>query len=106
MTARTATLLVTAALPIVALGGCGGGGKKTVTPAGGGQPATTVREAEYSLTPGTINVTKAGTVMLTAQNGGKMTHALEIEGNGVEKRTANIQPGSSAQLTVDLKPGS
>src|SRR5438874_809952 len=74
-------------------------------PAPGGGAATTIKETEYALAPGTVQVTKTGTVTLTAQTAGKMTHALEIEGNGVEKKTAKIQPGSSAKLTVNLKPG-
>jgi uncharacterized cupredoxin-like copper-binding protein len=90
-----------------ALSGCGGGGgKKTVKPASGGGAGTTIKETEYALAPGTINVTKAGTATFTADNAGKMVHALEIEGNGVEKKTGDIQPGSSAKLTVNLKPGS
>jgi uncharacterized cupredoxin-like copper-binding protein len=39
-------------------------------------------------------------------NAGATTHQLTIEGNGIsEKGTANIAPGASASLTVDLKPG-
>jgi uncharacterized cupredoxin-like copper-binding protein len=36
-------------------------------------------------------------------NDGQSVHALEIEGHGVEEETENIQPGDSADLTVDLK---
>ena len=37
-------------------------------------------------------------------NASQTPHAVEIEGNGVEKKT-NTVTGGSAKLTVDLKPG-
>jgi plastocyanin len=47
----------------------------------------------------------AGQVVFTATNGGSIPHALEVEGNGTERATSLIQPGASATLTLDLKPG-
>jgi plastocyanin len=47
----------------------------------------------------------AGTVTFTIANGGSIPHALEVEGEGIEQETAVIQPGSSATLTLTLKPG-
>ena len=89
----------------VVLPGCGGGGgKKTVAPSGT-RAATTIKETEYALTPGTIKVSRAGRVTFLASNAGKMTHALEVEGNGVEMKTSNIAPGKSAKLSLSLKPG-
>jgi uncharacterized cupredoxin-like copper-binding protein len=38
-------------------------------------------------------------------NSGSTTHALEIEGKGVEEETKGIDPGQSAELKVSLKPG-
>ena len=48
--------------------------------------------------------TKAGKVTVTMDNASQTPHAVEIEGNGVEKKT-NTVTGGSAKLTVDLKPG-
>jgi uncharacterized cupredoxin-like copper-binding protein len=102
--ARTARLVAAGICLAAALPGCGGGGgKKTVTPTGA---PTTVKETEYALAPGTIKVSRAGTLKVVAKNAGKMEHALEIEGKGVEKRTPNIKPGKTATLTASLKPGS
>jgi uncharacterized cupredoxin-like copper-binding protein len=40
-------------------------------------------------------------------NNGTIAHALEIEGNGVEETTGDIQPGAGATLRVTLaKDGS
>ncbi len=33
------------------------------------------------------------------------SHALEVEGNGVEEETDTIGPGESTELTVDLEEG-
>src|SRR5579862_5791273 len=45
----------------------------------------------------------AGTVTFTVANAGSIPHALEVEGQGLEKQTAVIQPGATATLTLTLK---
>jgi plastocyanin len=47
----------------------------------------------------------AGTVKFTVANVGSIPHAFEVEGQGIERETAVIQPGSSATLTLTLQPG-
>jgi plastocyanin len=47
----------------------------------------------------------AGPVTLRVHNAGTVAHAFEVEGNGMEKRTAPIPRDSTIALTVDLKPG-
>jgi len=56
-----------------------------------------VELSQSSITPGpvTFNVTNTGTI----------PHAFEVEGQGIERETTVIQPGSSATLTLTLKPG-
>jgi uncharacterized cupredoxin-like copper-binding protein len=66
-----------------------------------------VSEKEYSLTPAAITVTGTGTYEFNVTNNGKIAHALELEGNGVEEKTGDIQPGAAATLRVTLdKDGS
>jgi uncharacterized cupredoxin-like copper-binding protein len=64
-----------------------------------------VKETEYKLDPAKITLGKPGTYTFKAVNSGSTTHALEIEGKGVEEETEGIDPGQSAELKVSLKPG-
>jgi plastocyanin len=88
------------------LAACGGSSSTSV----GDEPvqhAIQISEKEYSLTPGTVTVPKTGTYDFRVTNNGTIAHALEIEGNGVEEKTGDIQPGASATLRAALtKDGS
>ena len=47
-----------------------------------------------------------GAYSFVATNSGKVTHALEIDGPGVEdQKTTLLQPGQSANLAVNLQKG-
>jgi plastocyanin len=88
------------------LAACGG---SSSTSAGGGPVQQTIQisEKEYSLDPGTVTVSKTGTYDFRVTNTGTIAHALEIEGDGVEEKTGDIQPGTAATLRVTLaKDGS
>jgi plastocyanin len=90
------------------LAACGGTSGKSSSSSGGPVLRTIpISEKEYSLTPSKITVAKTGTYELKATNDGTITHALEIEGNGVEQKSGDIAPGSTATLRVNLsKDGS
>jgi len=78
----------------------------TATPAASGN-AIAVKETEFKLTPNAPSA-KSGKVTISATNAGTVTHAIEVEGGGAggkDARSADIAPGKSATLTVDLKPG-
>jgi uncharacterized cupredoxin-like copper-binding protein len=96
-------------LPVLVLAGCGGGGSNESKSQQGGTVMQTVQisEKEYSLTPSSVNLSKTGTYEFKATNDGQITHALEIEGNGVEEETEDIEPGQTMTLRVTLsKDGS
>jgi uncharacterized cupredoxin-like copper-binding protein len=106
---------------LVALAGCGAGGGK----AGGGEQAgkasatkeesaaaagpivktIEVKETEYKLNPAKITLNKPETYVFKAENTGSITHALEIEGKGLEEETKALDAGQSAELKVTLKAG-
>src|SRR5512146_615498 len=70
-----------------------------------GDPAAVsakLSEWKVELSQGAIT---AGSVTFTVTNAGSIPHAFEVEGQGIERETAVIQPGSSATLTLTLKPG-
>ena len=73
-----------------------------------GAVAIGVAETEYRLTPANISPKKSGKHTIVARNNGKITHAIEVEGGGAggkDVRSADIAPGQSATITVDLKAG-
>lgn len=92
--------------------GCGGGAGNPSAGSQGSNAATgsvsqtiVVKETEYKLTPDKITLNKPGTYEFKARNIGSTTHALEIDGKGVEEETEDLQAGQSAKLRVALKSG-
>jgi plastocyanin len=75
----------------------GGGGGSTIKL--GADPGGALKFDKTQLTA------KAGNVTIDFDNSSQTPHAVEVEGNGVEKKTGTIT-GSSAKLTLGkLKPG-
>src|SRR3989449_5900249 len=70
----------------------------------GDPPAVSAKLSEWKVELSKRTIA-AGTVTFTVANVGSIPHAFEVEGQGIEQETAVIQPGSSATLTLTLKPG-
>ena len=70
----------------------------------GDRAAVDVKLSEWKVELSSSSIT-AGPVTFTVTNTGTIPHAFEVEGQGVEQETTVIQPGSSATLTLTLKPG-
>jgi len=106
------TLLGAVVVVVAALsGGCGGSGgskgnaastENSASSGGGVIMTVTVHETEYKLNPNTISLAKPGTYAFNAVNDGTTAHALEVEGNGVEQKISEIDPGKSSTLKVTL----
>jgi uncharacterized cupredoxin-like copper-binding protein len=107
--------LLGAVVVVAAASGCGGGngagssGSSAASTASSSPSASvpaktfTVKESEYKLSPSSVTLSAPGTYTVKVVNSGSITHALEIEGSGVEQKTADIAPGKSATLTIDLE---
>lgn len=52
-----------------------------------------------------FGVVKAGMVTVNVKNAGPSPHNWQIKGNGVDKKTKDLNTGQSETLTLDLKPG-
>ena len=97
---RLALLLVLLALAA----GCGSDDSSDES---SGESANTVDvvASDFTFDPSSLSVDAAGRTTFRLTNEGGTTHALELEGNGVEEETEEIGPGESAEVTVDLKEG-
>ena len=85
-----------------ALAGCGSNDGSSAS-SSGARSTVEVHLSEFKLDPSHVSVDQPGTYTFKAVNDGQYVHALELEGHGVEEKTDDIQPGESAEFTVDLK---
>ena len=76
----------------------------TSTTSSSGSADISISETEFALDPSDPTA-EAGEVTIEAVNDGNTVHNLEIEGNGVEEVTDDLDPGSSGEVTVDLEAG-
>jgi uncharacterized cupredoxin-like copper-binding protein len=84
------------------------GGEKEGVPAAPGPPKTVaVTESEFKIALPPQSKLQAGNYRFDVKNAGKIGHDLAITGAGVSgtPKTALINAGGTAKLTVDLKPG-
>jgi uncharacterized cupredoxin-like copper-binding protein len=110
--ARSVVLLAAAAAVVLSLAvGCAGGGGGeggANAPSGGGAKGSVlktirIQETEYNLKPAEITLKKPGLYVLKVVNSGSITHALEVDGEGLEEFSKKIEPGQSTQLRLDLR---
>jgi uncharacterized cupredoxin-like copper-binding protein len=89
-------------------GGGGAGAEDAQAPSGARESVVKtirVKETEFVLKPAEITLQKPGTYLFKAVNSGGTVHALEVEGQGIEEETEEIQPAQSAELQVKLEAG-
>lgn len=72
----------------------------------GGGKTVRALEKEFSIKLDGGTTLNADKYRFRVVNEGKIDHDLEIEGEGVEEKTALIGPGEEADLEADLKAGS
>ena len=112
---RIMRLLIISALTVLSVAGCGDDDEgsevtapdqATSAPTGGATTGTVidVDERDFTIELSTTEFAP-GTYTFVATNNGQTTHALEIEGQGLEEETEDIAPGNSASLSVTLEAG-
>ena len=97
---RLVVLLVPAAALLAGCGGSSNSSSSSKPSSGPVLQTVQISETEYSLTPSSVTVSKSGTYAVHVTNNGTITHAFEVEGNGVEEKTSDIPAGSSTTLKV------
>jgi plastocyanin len=88
------------AAPVSGGSAVAGGGNDVPAPAGDNAINAVEKDFAIALDKTTI---KAGSITINVKNNGPSPHNIEIK--ELSKATANIDPGKSATLAVDLKPG-
>jgi plastocyanin len=71
---------------------------------GGGGETISISETEFALDPSDPTVA-AGPVSIDVSNDGGTVHNLEVEGDGIEEITSDLQPGDAETLELDLPAG-
>ena len=89
------------ALAFVLLPACGGEETTGNDAGSGGGSVVDVSLADFMIEPSQI-VVEPGSHTFRVVNDGSEVHALEIEGPSGEVETGDLEPGESADLTVDF----
>ena len=100
----TLTVLVAlaVALPLAGCGGGEGGGEADGAEQAAVAETIRVTATEFAFEPVTVTVDAPGTYTFVVANEGKAPHALAIEGPGVDDKSATIEGGETAELTVEI----
>jgi len=118
---RMASIAVPAVLFALAIAACGGSSSSSSTTStgaastqpsgaasGGGQTVKVSADPNGALkfTPTSLSA-KSGSVTIDMSNPSSsgIEHGIAIEGNGVDQDGNIVQPGSTATVTANLKPG-
>jgi plastocyanin len=94
-------------LAVVLLAGCGSdeSNDEAAGTTGSGRGSVEITATDFKFDPSTVELAKSGEMTFTLVNDGQSTHALEIEGQGIEEESDEIDGGATTELTVDLEPG-
>jgi uncharacterized cupredoxin-like copper-binding protein len=94
-------------LAVVLLAGCGSddSNDQAAGDTAGVAGSVELTATDFKFDPSTVELAKSGEMTFTLVNDGQVTHALEIEGQGIEEESDEIDGGATTALTVDLKPG-
>ena len=111
--------VVSSLMLALALAACGSGSgsqdqqARQQPPAGQSQPAPTpgdgaqahVSASNFAFALDTAEARAGQVTFVVTNRASDMPHDFALKGNGLEQKTAMLQPGQSATLSVDLQPG-
>ena len=105
-------LTILLVLAMFAVAGCGGSDEKSASGSGSSSSGGGGENLALAADPGgalkfdkTSLDAKAGKVTITLDNPSDVPHAIEIEGNGVEKAGKTVGKDGKSVATADLKAG-
>src|SRR4051794_2649937 len=104
----SASVLALGTVIVLGASGCGGSSSKSAagSTASGGGTTLTVVEKEFSLSPASLSISKPGTYTIDGVNKGQTSHAIAIDGQGVDETGPTVGPGGTSSITVEItKPG-
>jgi hypothetical protein len=103
-TVRMRRIVVTSAIAVIALTGCGSGKDfaNDPRPPVPLQLTGVITKQKVTVSPRKVG---AGPVVITVSNQTGQPHTLTLDGNGVQERVGPINPLDTAQLQKTLKPG-
>ena len=96
-----------AVLAVLIAAGCGGdenGGGDAAPEAEATEQTIQVSASEFAFDPPDLTA-DTGELTIELTNDGEFPHAIEIEGNGVEESSDEVNAGESTSLTVSLEEG-
>jgi plastocyanin len=120
LTRRPTLLVAAAAAAALAAAGCGGGGGSTSTTPSSAPAAAATTPASTSGAGTKLNLSadpsalrfnkkvlsaKSGSVTITMSNPSSLSHAIAVEGNGVDQKGQAVTKGGTSNITLNLKPG-
>jgi plastocyanin len=98
-TASSDTTAATTPAPAPSTSGSGGGGG-----ASSNLKLSADSSGQLKFDKSTLSA-KAGNVTITMDNPSPVSHAIAVEGNGVDKDGKTVSMGGTSTVTVSLKPG-
>src|SRR4051794_25076188 len=97
----SASVLAFGTVIVLGASGCGGSSSKSAagsTSSGGSGTTINIVEKEFSLSPASVSISKPGTYTINGINKGDTSHAIAIDGQGVDEDGPPVGPGETSSI--------